>query len=89
MQPRTLPQYLKMIGNMIAGITKLRLLPLSMALKPFLARTTALPKKALLWVEIKCFMFSVFCKSLQMSVGHMLVECYSASSNSQIFAKEL
>ena len=39
--------------------------------------------QALLWVEIECFIFSLFCKHLQMSVGHMLVKHYSASSSAQ------
>ena len=44
--------------------------------------------QALLWVEIKCFMFSLFCKNLQTCVGCMLVKCYSASSDAQIIATE-
>ena len=43
--------------------------------------------QALLWVEIKCFMLSVFCKNLQMSVGCMLV--HSASRDAQIITKQL
>ena len=34
-------------------------------------------------------MFSVFCKNLQMSVGHMLVKQYSTSSDAQIMATKL
>ena len=28
---------------------------------------------ALLWIKIKCSMFSVFCKNIQTSEGHMLI----------------
>ena len=45
--------------------------------------------QALLCIKIKSFMFSVLCKNLQISAGHMLAECYSASSNAQIVSKEL
>ena len=34
-------------------------------------------------------MFSLFCKNLQMSVGHMLVKHYSTSSDAQIIVSEL
>ena len=36
---------------------------------------------ALVWVEIKFVLFSVFCKNLQTSAGHMLVKCHTDSSD--------
>ena len=37
--------------------------------------------QALLWVETKSFMFYVFYRNLQRSVGHMLIKCHSDSIN--------
>ena len=45
--------------------------------------------QALFWVEIKWFMFSVFCKNIQTSAGCMLIKCHSDSSNAQFITKEL
>ena len=45
--------------------------------------------QALVWLEINCFMFSVFCKNLQASVGHMLIKHHSDSGDAQLLTKEL
>ena len=34
-------------------------------------------------------MFSIVCKNLQTSVGHMLIKCHSDSSDGQLIAKEV
>ena len=45
--------------------------------------------QALLWVEIKRLVFSVFCKNLQTSPDCMLIRHHSDSSDAQLIAKEL
>ena len=45
--------------------------------------------QALLWVEIKWFMFSVFCKNIQTYAVCMLIKCHSDSSNAQFNTKVL
>ena len=46
--------------------------------------------QALLWVEITCcYVFSVFCKNLQTSVGCMLIKDHSDYSDVRLIAKEL
>ena len=77
-----------MIGNMIAGTLKLMQLPPYMEQKVFNPHYSPTEtSQVLFWVEIKSFMFSVFCKNLQTSVGHMLVKCHSDSSDTQKIAK--
>ena len=47
--------------------------------------------EVLLWLEVKCFvfMFSVFCKNPQTSVGYMLLNHHHDSGDVQLITKEL
>ena len=45
--------------------------------------------QVLLWEGIKHFVFSVFCKNQQTSVGHMLIKHHSDSRDAQLVTREL